>query len=32
MNKYISIADIYSKIKSKDDIVNYFREQGNLYI
>ena len=28
MAKYITIAEIYSKIKTKADIINYFREQG----
>ena len=30
MSRYISICEIYSKIKTKDDIINYFREQGKL--
>ena len=30
--KYITISEIYSKIKSKDDIINYFLEQGNIII
>ena len=29
MSKYITISEIFSKIKSRDDIQNYFREQGN---
>ena len=28
MAKYISISEIQSKIKSREDIINYFREQG----
>ena len=28
MAQYISLSEIYSKIKCKDDIINYFREQG----
>ena len=27
MSRYLSIAKIYSKMKTKDDIMNYFREQ-----
>ena len=30
MSQYISISEIYSKIKNKSDIINYFREQGML--
>ena len=30
MTQYISIFEIYSKIKNKSDIINYFREQGML--
>lgn len=26
----ISISDIYSKLKSKEDIINYFRELGKF--
>ena len=32
MSKYITISEIYSKIKSKDDICNYFREQGEFIL
>ena len=28
MAQYISISEIYSKIRNKSDIINYFREQG----
>ena len=31
MTKYITISEIYSKIRSKEDIINYFREQGKPY-
>lgn len=26
----IAISDIYAKLKSKDDIINYFRELGKF--
>ena len=32
MAKYISISEIQSKIKSREDIINYFREQGKNII
>ena len=28
--QYITLSEIYTKIKSKDDIINYFREQGKI--
>ena len=30
--QYITLSEIYSKIRSKDDIINDFREQGNIII
>lgn len=30
MVKYISLTEIYSKIKTKEDIQNYYKEQGKI--
>jgi len=30
--KNITIGEVFAKIKTREDIVNFFREQGNIYI
>ena len=30
--KNITIGEVFAKIKTREDIVNFFREQGKIYI